>query len=86
MAHLLGKDGVPIAVGDGLGIPIAQLRPGDVVVQRHVFEIPPETAPDMYWLQVGAYTLPDVQRLPVLRHDTIVGDRLLIGQIEVVAP
>lgn len=86
MAHLLGEDGVPIAVGDGLGVQIDQLQAGDVVVQRHVFEIPSATAPGAYWLQVGAYTLPDVQRLPILAPDAVAGDRLLVGQIEVLAP
>jgi 4-amino-4-deoxy-L-arabinose transferase-like glycosyltransferase len=86
MAHLLSEDGAPIAVGDGLGVQIDQLQPGDVLVQRHVFEIPPETEPGAYWLQVGAYTLPDVQRLPVLASGAVAGDRLLVGQIEVVAP
>lgn len=84
MAHLLDTGGALIAVGDGLGVPYAQLRPGDVVVQRHTFEIPPGTASGAYWVEVGAYTQPDVQRLPVLHGDAIVGDRLLAGQIEVV--
>jgi len=86
MAHLLDANGAPIAVGDGLGVPIDQWRPGDIIVQRHVFEVLPQTAPGAYWVQVGAYTLPDVQRLPVLREGAVVGDRLLIGQIEVVTP
>jgi hypothetical protein len=86
MAHFLGKDGVPVAVGDGLGIPITQVLPGDVIVQRHIFEIPLETAPGLYWLQVGAYTLSDIQRLPVLQHGITVGDRLLAGRIEVIVP
>jgi 4-amino-4-deoxy-L-arabinose transferase-like glycosyltransferase len=84
MGHLLGDDGVPVAVSDGLGVPITHLQTGDIVVQRHVFELPPESVPDTYWLQVGAYTLPDVQRLPALQHGTTVGDRLLVGQIELI--
>ena len=93
MAHLLGADGVPVAVGDGLGIPVDQWWPGDVIVQRHVLNIAPETPAGEYWLQVGAYTLPDVERLPVYAaessvpaSDTVVGDRLLVGTIEVTAP
>jgi 4-amino-4-deoxy-L-arabinose transferase-like glycosyltransferase len=96
MAHVLDAHGVPIAVGDGLGIPVDQLLPDDVIVQRHVFQIPAETSPGAYWIQVGAYTLPDVQRLPVyastrseasLTQDhTAAGDRLLVGQIEVTQP
>ncbi len=86
MAHLLGEDGIPIAVGDGLGVLYTQSQPGDVIVQRHIFAIPPQTAPGAYRVQVGAYTLPDVQRLPVLRDGITLGDRLLVGQIEVTSP
>jgi len=95
MAHLLDAVGTPIAIGDGLGVPIDQWQSGDVIVQRHVFQTSPETPPDTYWVQVGAYTLPDVQRLPVYDRESeatdvqdgaMVGDRLLVGQMEVVAP
>ncbi len=86
MAHLLDADGFPIAVGDGLGVPVGQWQPDDVIVQRHIFEIPPEVTLGATWLQVGAYTLPDVQRLPIMRGETVVGDRLVVGQIEVEAP
>jgi hypothetical protein len=93
MAHVLAADGVPLAVGDALGIPVDQWEPGDVIVQRHVLDIPPETPPGEYWLQVGAYTLPEVERLPVYASgspaeapETVVGDRLLVGTIEVAVP
>jgi hypothetical protein len=78
LAHLLDENGVPVAVGDGLDVPYEQLVPGDVIVQRHVLAAPPGT----YWLEVGAYTLPDVQRLPVLWGDDVAGDRLVVGQLE----
>jgi len=83
MAHLLDANGVPVAVGDGLGISIDQLRAGDVIVQRHEIAPPPDTAPGAYWLQTGAYTLPGVERLPILQNGVVVGDRLLVGQIEI---
>ncbi len=86
MAHLLDENGAPLAVGDGLGIPTTQLRPGDVVVQRHILDVPPETAPGVYWLQVGAYTLPDVQRLPIIQNGATAGDRLLVGRIKIATP
>jgi hypothetical protein len=86
MAHLLDENGTPIAVGDGLGVSIEQWRPGDVIVQRHVFEIPSQTPPGAYWVQLGAYTLPDVKRLPILRDNAVLGDRLVAGQIEVMTP
>jgi hypothetical protein len=83
MAHLLDTNGTPVAVGDGLGVPIDQWRPGDVIVQSHEIATLPEIAPGTYWLQTGAYTLPDVQRLPILQNGDVVSDRLLVGQIEV---
>jgi hypothetical protein len=95
MAHLLDASGAPIAVGDALGVPVDQWQPDDVIMQRHLLKIPPDTPPDTYWVQVGAYTLPDVRRLPVYSHsqsgapdqeDAAVGDRLLVGQLKVVEP
>lgn len=93
MAHVLAGDGLPIAVGDALGVPADQWRPGDVIVQRHVLNIPPDTPAGEYWLQVGAYTLPEVERLPVYASGSsakapgsVVGDRLLVGTIEVTVP
>ena len=79
MAHLLGADGQPAAVGDGLGVPVEQWQPGDIIVQHHPLVAPPGD----YWLQVGAYTWPDVVRLPIVVERTEVGDRLLVGGIEV---
>jgi hypothetical protein len=96
MAHVLDATGVPVAVGDGLGIPVEQWRPDDVIVQRHLFQIPSATRPGVYWIQAGAYTLPDVQRLPIYagsqseatdsESGTVVGDRLILGRMEVTAP
>ncbi|HDQ72030.1 MAG TPA: phospholipid carrier-dependent glycosyltransferase [Chloroflexi bacterium] len=83
MAHLLDANGAPIAVGDGLGVPVDQWRPGDVIVQFHEIAPPPETSPGVYWLQTGAYTLPDLRRLSILYDAQVLGDRLLLGQIKV---
>jgi 4-amino-4-deoxy-L-arabinose transferase-like glycosyltransferase len=89
MAHVLETNGVPISVGDGLGVPVDQWQPDDVIVQRHVLPIPAETPPGEYWVQVGAYALADVQRLPVSANqqdNNVVGDRLIVGRIEVIGP
>jgi hypothetical protein len=95
MAHLLDANGTPLAVGDGLGIPVDQWQPDDVIVQRHSLAIPSEAPPGTYRVQVGAYTLPDVQRLPIYGDASsealgvkaaAVGDRMLVGQLEVVKP
>lgn len=86
MAHLVRVDGVPIAVGDGLGVPVEQWMPGSMLIQRHQFAIPAETPPGTYTFHVGAYTLPALERLPVTSPETPPADHVVAGQLEVVAP
>ena len=86
MAHLAHADGRPIAVGDGLGVPVDQWPIAGLIIQRHTFEIPAETAPGDYVLNVGAYTLPDLTRLPVSREEIGIGDHVTAGEITVTAP
>jgi hypothetical protein len=80
MAHLTDDAGRVLAVGDGLGVPFAELQPGDVVIQRHVFDLP-ETPEGPLWLQVGAYTQPDVKRLPIPQSGVPGSNRLVIGPL-----
>ncbi len=82
MAHLTGNDGQVLAVGDGLGVPFHQLQPGDLILQRHTFDPHATTPPGPAWLQVGAYTQPDVTRLPILQSGVPNSDRLVIGPLE----
>jgi hypothetical protein len=84
MAHLVGPDGVPIAVGDGLGVPVDQWLPGDVIVQRHVLAVPEGTAAGRYTLQTGAYWLDSLARWPVVGGDG--GDTIAVGALDVLAP
>jgi hypothetical protein len=81
MAHLTDDVGQVLAVGDGLGVPFTQLQPGDVILQRHSFAVPPETPPGRSWLQVGAYTQPEVERLPIPQSAVAGSDRLVIGPL-----
>lgn len=83
MAHLLDGEGRPVAVGDGLGVPVTDWQASDMIVQRHVLEIPPDIAPGMYWVQTGVYTLTDLQRLAVTLEGQPVADRILLAQLEV---
>jgi 4-amino-4-deoxy-L-arabinose transferase-like glycosyltransferase len=78
MGHLVGADGVPVAVGDGLGIPWDQLQPGDVLVQRHVLPVPQSSPDSPYWLQTGAYWLDTMERWPVVVDEHFAGDRILL--------
>ncbi len=86
MAHLVREDGVPLAVGDGLGVSVEQWIPGSLLIQRHQFAIPPETSPGAYTLQVGAYTYPDLNRLLVTAGEFLAADHITVGQLEVIAP
>jgi 4-amino-4-deoxy-L-arabinose transferase-like glycosyltransferase len=84
MAHLIARDGQAIAVGDGLGVPIENWQPGDVINQRHLLEIPPDTPPGTYWVHIGAYTLTDLRRLVVASAEQPAADRILLKRLEVV--
>jgi hypothetical protein len=83
MAHLLNREGQAVAVNDGLGAPIENWQIGDVIVQRHALEIPPDAATGTYWIQTGAYTLTDLQRLAILSNGQPVADRIVLTQLEV---
>jgi hypothetical protein len=62
MAHLVEVSGAVIAVGDGLGVGVDQLQPGDVIVQRHRLPLPEGTAAGEYELRTGAYWLDGTER------------------------
>ncbi len=63
MLHLSGADGVPIAVGDGLGVPVDQWLQGDIIAQRHALTIPDDAPPGAYQVRSGAYWLDDLVHL-----------------------
>lgn len=86
MAHLLRADGSPIAVGDGLGVAVDQWLVGSLLIQRHSFTIPAETPPNAYAFHVGAYTYPELERLPVTVGSEPAGDHIIVGDLEVHAP
>jgi len=83
MAHLIGPDGVPIAVGDGLGLSVDQWQLGDVIVQRHLFDVPEDAPAGEYTLQTGAYWLDRMERWPVRLADRTTGDRILLSEITI---
>ena len=83
MAHLVGSDGVPTAVGDGLGVPIENWQPGDLFVQEHLFSVTRDTPAGQYRPQIGAYWLNTMERWSVRDEDGIVSDRLELTPVEV---
>ncbi|MFZ5916033.1 MAG: glycosyltransferase family 39 protein [Chloroflexota bacterium] len=76
--HLLDGQSQVRGQHDGLGARSPDWQPGDVIVQLHRFQVSPDAAPGHYWLELGAYTWVNWQRLPVYVDDAAVGDRLLL--------
>lgn len=56
-AHLLTREGILIATGDGLGVPPVQWLPNDWIVQRHSMEISSQRDATHCCLRVGVYDL-----------------------------
>lgn len=77
MAHIVGTEGRPVAIGDGLGVFWGDLQPGDLVVQRHLLSTPDESSPGPRWLQTGVYWLDTMERWQVVDESVAVGDRIL---------
>ena len=83
MAHLVTQDDRVIAVADGLGFTADQWQEGDILIQRHLLEIPANTPPGILWAQTGLYTLDDIRRLPVTVNGVSAGDSLRLASIKV---
>jgi len=84
MAHIVRSDGTPIAVGDGLGVPIEQWQPGDVIVQRHRLLIPKGTPPGSYSIQTGGYWLDTLERWALQDANGKTTDKLVLISVEIV--
>lgn len=67
--HLLGPDGSVIAQHDGDPVggftPTTRWRPGEVIVDRHVFALPTDLPPGEYALRAGLYQLDPLRNLAV---------------------
>ncbi|MFN3762218.1 MAG: hypothetical protein ACK4WK_03330, partial [Anaerolineae bacterium] len=82
MLHLTGAGGeTPIAVGDGLGVPVDQWEAGDILVQRHRLTIPADALPGSYHLRSGAYWLDTMERWGAKVDGESVGDQILLSVI-----
>lgn len=62
MLHLGKPEAAPIAVGDGLGVPVYAWQVGDVIVQRHVLRVEPDVPAGAYVAQAGVYWLDTLER------------------------
>ncbi len=66
MVHLVDGEGKPTAIGDALDAPIEGWAPGDIIVQDHRLPLASEAVLERGKLQIGAYWLPSLERLPAL--------------------
>ena len=82
MAHLVDAQGRVVSGSDGLGVPIEVWQTGDTIVQLHQFNTR-DLAPGTYWIETGVYRLDNMERYRILQEGQAVGDRLLLGSIEV---
>ena len=55
MAHLVTVEGQALGVADGLSIVPSQWQAGDIIVQRHKFDV--ALKGQTLWLRAGAYEL-----------------------------
>jgi 4-amino-4-deoxy-L-arabinose transferase-like glycosyltransferase len=81
--HLLDGHSQVYGQHDGLGTRSPEWQPEDVIVQLHRFQIAPDAPPGHYWLELGAYTWVNWERLQVYEGDAAVGDRLLLQEMAV---
>lgn len=87
--HLLEKDGGGITGHDakplGGQYPTHTWVPGVTIFDPHPLTLPSELAPGSYRVQVGMYSWPSLERLPVTLADgtEVPERRVVIGQIEV---
>ncbi len=65
-AHLLTADGAALGGADGLGTPTEYWQPGDILVQRHTFQLSPEQNESAVILRTGVYGLDDGRRWAVV--------------------
>ncbi len=81
MAHLLDASGVPLAIADGLGVPLDSLQPGDILVQRHRLDYPAQISGGPYYVQTGVYWLDTLVRWSITGVGQPDSDRLLLPVI-----
>ena len=83
MLHLAGPGGMPVSVGDGLGVPVEQWRVGDIIVQRHALALPADAPPGDYTPTTGVYWLDTMERWDVGGEQA--GDQLTLPMVMVSA-
>ena len=57
--------------------------PGEIVVDEYDIPVAADAAPGTYTIEVGLYDLKTMQRMAVFDPAGIVGDRILMGDVEI---
>ena len=72
----------------GGGLPTDRWTVGQVVQDNYALEVAADASPGPHTIEVGMYLLETLDRLPVRDPETgePLGDRILLGTVEVVAP
>ncbi len=83
MMHLVVPGGNPVIVGDGLGVPVDQWRPGDIIVQRHRLPLPADAPSGQYQPFTGVYWLDTMERWPVTINEQPAGDQVPLPAVGV---
>jgi hypothetical protein len=73
------KDNPPV---DGF-YPTSQWEMGEIVRDQYDLVISPDAPPGQYWLEVGMYLVETGKRLSVRREGHRMGDRILLGPINI---
>jgi hypothetical protein len=81
--HALDKDGVIVGQEDRLDAPNWDWKTGDVIAQIHRFTLRSDVPLGSITLEVGVYQQADLTRLPVMMDGIVVGDKILLSEVEV---
>ena len=81
--HLLDENGQIVAQLDRESVLADTLQAGDIFMQLHQIDLPPDLPPGTYRLTLGWYTSDTGKRLPIYEKDTLSGDRLFLQAVEV---
>jgi hypothetical protein len=76
LGHLMLPDGQIVGQSDGLGVSPLALLPGDVLIQRHTFEVSPTGE---FWLRTGGYWADTMERWTV---GASPGDDVLLVRLD----
>ncbi len=64
--------------------PTTLWMPGEVIVDSYALVVDPMAPAGTHVLEIGMYDPADLRRLPVLDNTGVIGDRILLGQVQVV--